>query len=157
MSRTGTSPRIAAAATAALLAALTLALAGPGIAAPVAPKKGTYKGKTSQRSVNASFRQIEFKVNGKRTRITLTVEPVVARNFCVSAPVFLAEGSSVSTKLRRGRFAFTETFVGSKFHRIAGRFVAPDEIEGEATYWFAESDAGLCGAGSTTTKFSAEK
>jgi hypothetical protein len=134
-----------------------LLLPPPAPAAPVQLEKGTYKGKTSQRSVETSFRGIEFKVNGKHTRITLTVEPVVARNFCVSSPVFLAEAATTSTKLRRGRFAFTETFVGSKFNRIAGRFVSPTEIEGEATYWFAESDAGLCGAGSTTTRFSAEK
>jgi hypothetical protein len=156
MPRTRTSTRIAAAVAAAAVG-LALAAPDPGSAAAVQPQKGTYGGKTSQRSVDTSFRRIEFKVNGKRTRITLTVEPVVARNFCVSSPVFLAEAATVRTKLRRGRFAFTETFVGSKFNRIAGRFVSPTEIEGEATYWFAESDAGLCGAGSTTTRFSAEK
>jgi hypothetical protein len=55
--------------------------------AAVQPRKGTYKGKTSQVSVEPAFRRITFKVKGRR--ITLTTEPVIRRGFCLSPPVFV--------------------------------------------------------------------
>jgi hypothetical protein len=67
------------------------------------------------------------------------------------------DGVPVSTKLRRGRFGFSRTFVGSRIDRITGRFVASSEIEGEALYNFAGSDAGLCAAGATKVRFSAKR
>jgi len=141
-----------------LLAALALLLipAGAG-AAPIEPKKGTYRGKTKQERVADSARRIELKLNAKKTRITLTAEPAVARNFCISPPVFLLDQPSVTTKLKRGRFGFSRTFVGSKINRIRGTFVTPEKIEGEAIYHFEDSDAGLCSAGRTKIRFTATK
>lgn len=152
--RTKAGPPLAAAG---LVVALALALipAGAG-AAPIEPQKGTYRGKTKQESVTKSARRIEFKVNKKKTRITLTLEPAVGRNFCISPPVFTIEGP-VKAKLKRGRFGFVRTFSGSRFNRIRGRFVAPDKIEGEAIYYFDESDAGLCSAGRTKVRFIAKR
>ncbi len=167
MARTRRSSRTGVVSTAATLAS-ALAL-GPFLpaagAAPeatggqgeVQPQKGTYRGKTQQQSVESSVRVIELKVNRKRTRIELTVEPAVARDFCIAPPVFVLDGAPVSTRLKRGRFGFARTFVGSRIDRIRGRFVAPGEIEGEAIYHFAASDAGLCGAGSTKVRFSAKR
>lgn len=169
MPRTRTVSRIGGAlAAAALASALAPALsssaagaapAGEGAeaSAPVTPQKGTYRGKTAQRSVQSSARTIELKVNRKHTRIELTLEPVVARGFCIAPPVFVVDGDVPSTRLRRGRFTFERTFVGSRVDRISGRFVAPGEIEGEATYNFAGSDAGLCSAGATSVRFSAKR
>ena len=136
--------------------ALTLPVAGAG-AAPIEPQKGTYRGNTKQKSVLKSARVIELKVNRKHTRITLTREPAVARNFCISPPVFLLDETTVTAKLKRGRFAFVRTFFGSKMNRIRGRFVAPDTIEGEAIYHFQDSDAGLCSEGKTKVRFTAER
>lgn len=122
----------------------------------VSPKKGAYSGSTQQTDVLQSARKIEFKVKG--TRISLTTEPAVARDFCISAPVFLLDVTEVTAKLsKRGRFSFVSTFVGSKTNRITGAFDAKGNIEGEITYHFPDSDAGLCSAGSTKTTFSANQ
>ena len=161
------SPRIAVAVAAATLAsALALGALQPvagaapqtgGGTGKVEPRKGTYRGKTKQRSVESSARTIEFEVNRKRTRIELTLEPTVARDFCIAPPVFVLDGVPTSARLKRGRFGFSRTFVGSRIDRIKGRFVAPEEIEGEAVYNFAGSDAGLCAAGATKVRFSAKR
>jgi hypothetical protein len=123
---------------------------------PIKPKKGEYKGNTSQERVVKSARTIVLKVSGKKNKISLTQEPAVARNQCIAAPVFLLDVDRVTTKLGKGgKFKFTRTFIGSKIDRISGRFVSQDTIEGEALYNFRESDSGLCGAGSTKVKFDA--
>jgi hypothetical protein len=166
MARTRTSSRIGAALTASALASsVALALVLPGAAAApvdqppakIEPRKGTYGGKTKQRSVEGSARRIELRVNAKGTRIELTVEPTVARDFCIAPPTFVVDGVTPTTRVKRGRFGFSHTFVGSRIDRITGTFVAPDEIEGEALYHFAASDAGLCSAGTTKVRFSAKK
>jgi hypothetical protein len=167
MPRTRRSSRITVATAAAILAsalALDFSLSFAGAApkadvgpAKIEPRKGTYRGKTAQRSVESSVRVIELKVNRRRTRIELTVEPTVARDFCIAPPVFVLDGEPATTRLRRGRFGFSRTFGGSRIDRIEGRFVASDEIEGEAIYHFAASDGGLCAAGSTKIRFSAKR
>jgi hypothetical protein len=129
----------------------------PAGAGKIEPRKGTYRGRTEQRAVASSARAIELDVNRKRTRIELIVEPTVARDFCIASPVFVLDGVPVSARLKRGRFGFSRTFVGSRFDRITGRFVSPEEIEGEAVYNFAGSDAGLCSPGATKVRFSAKR
>jgi hypothetical protein len=130
-----------------------LALLGPGVAdAGIAVKTGLYKGKTTQLAVAESFRKIQFKV--KKGRVTLTTEPSVAREDCVSTSVFTQDGQP-SHKLGRNRtFTFTHTFFGNKIDKIHGRFVAPDEVQGYAIYHFFAQD--LCSAGRAKVNFTAK-
>jgi hypothetical protein len=148
-----------------VLAAVSLtALAGPSFGAlepredaAVQPRKGTYKGKTSQVSVEAPFRRIAFKVKGKR--ITLTVEPVIRHGFCLSPPVFVEEGAPPVTKKisANGSFAFDRTFEGSRINRIRGTFVDDRTIEGTARYFFPTSASGQCVAGKETPRFTVRR
>jgi hypothetical protein len=126
-------------------------------AASVQPRKGTYKGKTSQVSVEAPFRQIAFKVKGKR--ITLTVEPVIRHGFCLSPPVFIEDGGPPVTKRisGNGSFSFERTFEGSRFNRIKGTFVDEKTIEGKIRYFFPDSASGQCVAGKETPRFTATR
>jgi hypothetical protein len=139
-----------------LLAATALAglvALGPGVAdAGVAVKAGKYKGKTEQEAVSASFRNISFTV--KKGRVTLITEPTVAREACVSTPVFTLDGSPRHKLGRNGTFTFTHTFLGTKIDKIHGRFVAPDEVEGFALYNFSSQD--LCSEGKTKVNFTAK-
>jgi hypothetical protein len=130
-----------------------LGLLGPGVAdAGIAVKTGLYKGKTTQEAVSSSFRKIQFKV--KKGKVTLTLEPSVAREACVSTPVFTMDGNP-SHKLGRNRtFTFTHTFLGNKFDRIHGRFVSSNEVEGFAIYHFSAQD--LCSAGKARVNFTAK-
>ena len=122
---------------------------------PIVPKKGEYKGNTSQERVLKSARTIVLKVSGNN-KISMTQEPAVARGSCIAAPVFLLDVDRVTTKLGKGgKFKFTSTFIGSKIDRISGRFASEDTIEGEALYNFRDSDSGLCSAGKTKVKFDA--
>jgi hypothetical protein len=146
-----------------VLAVSLTALAGPSFGetpvrdAAVQPRKGTYKGKTSQASVEAPFRQIAFKVKGKR--ITLTVEPVIRHGFCLSPPVFVEEGAPPVTKKisGNGSFSFDRTFEGSRINRIRGTFVDDRTIEGAARYFFPDSASGQCAAGKETPRFTARR
>jgi hypothetical protein len=124
---------------------------------PVQPRKGTYKGKTSQVSVEAPFRQIALRVKGKR--ITLTTEPVIRHGFCVSPPVFVEEGAPPVTKKisRNGSFSFDRTFEGSRINRIRGTFVDERTIEGTIRYYFPDSASGECVAGKETPTFTARR
>jgi hypothetical protein len=135
-----------------LVAAVLAGLVSLGAAvadAGVAIKTGRYNGKTDQDAVSTSFRRIQFTV--KKGKVTLITEPVVAREACVSSPVFTLDGSP-SHKLGRNRsFSFTQTFLGSKIDTIHGRFVSPDEIEGYAIYHFAAQD--LCSEGKVRVNF----
>lgn len=137
--------------TAAVLAGLVLL--GPGAAdAGVAIKTGKYKGSTTQQAVSSSFRKIHFTV--KKGKVTLTQEPSVARDLCISTPVFTIDGDP-SHKLGRNRtFTFTHTFLGTKIDKIHGRFVSPNEVEGYAIYHFSSQD--LCSAGRSKVNFSAK-
>ena len=130
-----------------------LVVMGPGVAdAGVAVKTGLYKGKTTQQAVTDSFRKIQFKV--KKGKVILTTEPSVARDDCVSTPVFTLGGATASKKLGRGRsFTFTHTFFGNKFDKIHGRFVSPTEVQGFAIYHFFAQD--LCSAGRAKVNFTA--
>jgi hypothetical protein len=126
-------------------------------AAAVQPRKGTYKGKTSQVAVEGAFRKIAFKVNGRR--ITLTTEPVIRHGFCLSPPVFIEEGAPPVTKKisRNGSFSFERTFEGSRFNRIKGTFVDDRTIEGTIRYYFPDSASGQCVAGKVTPTFEAKR
>jgi hypothetical protein len=135
-----------------LLAALLLLV--PGVAdAGIAVKTGAYKGSTTQQAVSSSFRKIQFTV--KKGKVTLTTEPTVARDACVSTPVFTLGGATASKKLGRDRtFTFTHTFLGNKIDKIHGRFVSPDEVEGYALYHFSSQD--LCSEGRSKVNFTAK-
>jgi hypothetical protein len=130
-----------------------LVLLGAGVAdAGVAVNSGLYKGKTTQQAVTDSFRSIKFKV--KKGKVTLTTEPSVARESCVSTSVFTQDGQP-TTKLGRNRtFTFTRTFFGTKVDKIHGRFVAPDEVQGYAIYHFFAQD--LCSGGRAKVNFTAK-
>jgi hypothetical protein len=130
-----------------------LALLGPGVAdAGIAVKTGLYKGKTTQQAVADSFRKIQFKV--KKGKVTLTLEPSVARESCVSTSVFTQDGNPRHKLGRNGTFTFTHTFFGNKVDKIHGRFVAPNEVEGFAIYHFFPQD--LCSGGKARVNFTAK-
>jgi hypothetical protein len=131
-----------------------LIVLGPGVAdAGVAVKTGKYKGKTTQEAVNSAFRTIQFTV--KKGKVTLTTEPSVGFQSCVSTPVFTLGGTTVSKKLGRNRaFTFAQTFFGNKIDKIHGRFTSSNEVEGFAIYHFSAQD--LCGTGKSRVNFSAK-
>jgi len=161
--------RVPSAARAALAAALlaavcAAALAGPSFGAieprddaAVQPRGGKYNGKTSQASVQPAFRKIAFRVKGRR--ITLTTEPVIRHDFCLSPPVFIEEGAPPVTKKisGNGSFSFERTFEGSQFNRISGTFVDEKTIEGTIRYFFPDSPLGQCVAGKETPRFRATR
>jgi hypothetical protein len=127
---------------------------GPGPAdAGIAVKTGKYKGSTTQQAVSSSFRKIQFTV--KSGKVILTTEPSVARESCISTPVFTLGGATATKKLGKDRaFTFTHTFLGTKMDEIQGRFVSPDEVQGFAIYHFSGQD--LCSAGRSKVNFSAK-
>jgi hypothetical protein len=78
----------------------------------------------------------------------------VARESCLSTPVFTLDGAA-TTKLGKNRsFTFTQTFQGTKFDQINGQFVSSNEVEGYALYYFEAQD--LCSAGRAKVNFSAK-
>ena len=131
-----------------------LIVLGPGVAdAGVAVRTGLYKGKTTQQAVNSSFRAIQFTV--KKGKVTLTTEPSVGFQSCVSTPVFTLGGTTVSKKLSRNRdFTFAQTFFGNKIDKIHGRFTSSNEVSGFAIYHFSAQD--LCGTGKSRVNFTAK-
>jgi hypothetical protein len=130
-----------------------LALLGPVAAdAGVAVKSGLYKGKTTQQAVTDSFRNLKFKV--KKGKVTLTQEPSVAREDCVSTSVFTQEGNPTVRLSRNRTFTFSRTFFGNKMDKIHGRFIAPNEVQGYAIYHFFAQD--LCSGGRSKVNFSAK-
>jgi hypothetical protein len=138
--------------TAAALAGL--AILGPGAAdAGVAVKTGKYKGSTTQQAVSSAYRQIQFTV--KKAKVTLTTEPTVARESCLSTPVFTLGGTTATHKLGGdGTFTFTHTFLGTKIDKIHGKFVSPNEVDGYAIYHFSAQD--LCSEGRSKVNFTAK-
>ena len=130
-----------------------LLLVGPGVAdAGVAVKTGKYNGKTDQDAISTAFRKVQFTV--KKGKVTLTTEPTVAREACVSSPVFTLGGATASKKLGgNGTFSFTHTFLGNKIDKIHGRFVSASEVQGFAIYHFPAQD--LCSEGKTKVNFTA--
>ena len=140
-------------ATAAAVAVLaTLLVLGPGAAdAGVPIKSGKYNGKTDQDAISTSFRRIQFTV--KKGKVTLITEPTVAREGCVSSPIFTLDGNPKHKLGKNRTFTFTHTFLGTKIDKIHGRFVSPDEVEGYALYNFAAQD--LCSAGKAKVNFTA--
>ncbi len=125
--------------------------AGAGAGTPI--KTGKYSGKTTQAAVTPEFRNLSFTV--KKGRVTLTSEPSVARDDCVSSPVFTLNGATPSKKLGRNRtFTITATSLGDKIDKIHGKFVAPNEIDGFALYHFTGQD--LCSDGKSKVNFTAK-
>jgi hypothetical protein len=115
-------------------------------------KTGKYSGKTTQAAIADPFRNLSFTV--KKGRVTLTGEPSVAREDCISSPVFTLDGMP-SKKLGTNRtFTITHTFLGNKIDKIHGKFIAPNEIEGYALYNFPGQD--LCSGGRSKVNFSAK-
>jgi len=134
----------------ALLLLLTQWTLPAGAGTPI--KTGKYKGSTTQAAVTDAFRKIAFTV--KKGKVTITTEPSVARDFCVSTPVFTLDGPS-SKKLGRGRaFTLTRTFLGNKIDKIHGRFVSSTEIQGYAIYHYSQQD--LCSGGKSKVNFTAK-
>ena len=115
-------------------------------------KTGKYSGSTTQEAISSSFRKIQFTV--KKGKVTITAEPSVAFQSCISAPVFTLDGTS-SKKLGRDRtFTLTHTFFGNKIDKIHGKFVSSNEIEGYALYHFDSQD--LCSSGKSKVNFTAK-
>lgn len=137
----------------ATLLVLLVLLAGALRAEAQAPRKGTFAGGTRQTTVSKMARQIEFKVKGRR--ITLTKEPVLRRSLCLSPPVFTIDGIPQARVRGGGAFKYVRTFVGSRFHRITGRFLDSKTIEGTAVYFFQGTD--LCTEGKVQVKFRATR
>jgi hypothetical protein len=134
----------------ALLLLLTQLVVMAGAGTPI--KTGKYAGKTTQGAVTDSFKKIQFTV--KKGKVTITVEPSVARGDCISTPVFTLDGPS-SKKLGRSRsFTLTHTFLGNKIDKIHGKFVSSDEIQGYAIYHFSAQD--LCSGGKSKVNFTAK-
>ena len=133
------------------MAVALAALAGSAIAGtPI--KRGSYTGATTQTSVAGSFRAIQFSVS--KGKVTLTTEPTVARELCLSTPVFTLDGNPTKKLGRNRSFTFTHTFLGDRFDKIHGRFVSPTEVEGYAIYHFSAQD--LCSEGKTKVAFTAK-
>ena len=134
----------------ALLLLLTQWAVTAGAGTPI--KRGKYAGKTTQEAVAPGFRQLQFTVS--KGKVTLTTEPTVAREACLSTPVFTLGGAKASKKLGRDQtFTLTHTFLGDKIDKIFGRFVSSNEIQGYAIYHFNGQD--LCSAGRSKVNFSA--
>jgi hypothetical protein len=115
-------------------------------------KTGKYSGKTTQEAVSSAFRTIQFTV--KKGKVTITTEPSVAFQSCISAPVFTLDGTS-SRKLAKNRsFTLTHTFFGNKIDKIHGKFVSSNEIQGYALYHFDSQDQ--CSSGKSKVNFSAK-
>jgi hypothetical protein len=120
--------------------------------AGTAIKTGKYSGKTTQEAVTTAFRKINFTV--KKGKVTITTEPSVARESCVSTPVFTLDGPSSKKLGRNGAFTLTHTFLGNKIDKIHGKFVSSNEIQGYAIYHFSSQD--LCSAGKSKVNFTAK-
>ena len=91
----------------------------------------------------------------KKGKVTITTEPSVAFQSCISAPVFTINGTS-SKKLGRERtFTLTHTFFGNKIDKIHGKFVSSTEIDGYALYHFDSQDQ--CSSGKSKVNFSAKR
>jgi hypothetical protein len=131
-------------------AALAVASGSAGAGTPIKP--GAYGGQTTQQSVSAGFNSLQFTV--RKGKVTLTAEPVVARELCLSTPVFTLDGSPTKKLGKNRTFTFTHTFLGTKVDKIHGRFISPTEVEGFAIYHFPAQD--LCSEGRSKVNFTAK-
>jgi hypothetical protein len=150
LTRSKTFRRAAALVSLALLVLLIQGVVMAGAGTPV--KTGTYAGKTTQAAVADAFKGIQFTV--KKGKVTITAEPSVAREDCVSTPVFTLDGPSSKKLGRRRSFTLTHTFLGNKIDKIHGKFVSSDEIQGYALYNFSQQ--ALCSAGKSKVNFTAK-
>ena len=132
-----------------VLFALGVGSAGAG--SPI--KTGKYSGATTQAAIASPFNSIQFTV--KKGKVKLTTEPSVARESCISTPVFTLGGTTSSKKLGKDRtFTLTHTFLGNKIDKIHGKFVSSNEVQGYAIYHFAAQE--LCSGGKSRVNFSAK-
>jgi hypothetical protein len=69
--------------------------------------------------------------------------------------LFTIDGTPQARVRGGGSFKYVRTFVGSRFHRISGRFVNPKTIEGTAVYFFQGAD--LCTAGRVEVQYRATR
>jgi hypothetical protein len=150
--RKGTS-RLCRSLATALPLALVVLLASGSADAGTPIKRGKYSGRTDQSAVGSSFRQVQFTVS-KKGKVTLTTEPTVAREACLSTPVFTLDGTPTKKLSGNRSFTFTHTFMGNKFDKIHGRFTSSNEVEGYALYHFQAQD--LCSAGKMKVTFTAQ-
>jgi hypothetical protein len=134
----------------ALLMLLIQWVVAAGAGTPI--KTGKYAGKTTQGAVTDAFKKIQFTV--KKGKVTITLEPSVARGNCVSTPVFTLDGPSSKNLGRSRSFTLTHTFLGNKIDKIHGKFVSSDEIQGYAIYHFSAQD--LCSGGKSKVNFTAK-
>jgi hypothetical protein len=135
-----------------LVAVAVLAIGASSAGAGTPIKRGAYTGQTIQSTVSAGFRSIQFTVS--KGKVTLTTEPTVAFGLCLSTPVFTLDGSPTKKLAKNRSFTFTHTFLGTKFDKIHGRFISPNEVEGYAIYHFPAQD--LCPEGRTKVNFTAK-
>ena len=133
-----------------VFAALALGVNAADAGTPL--KSGAYRGQTTQESVTTGYRSIQFSV--RKGRVTLTTEPTVARDLCLSTPVFTLDGNPTKKLARNSTFTFTHTFLGTKMDKIHGSFVSRTEIEGYAIYHFPGQE--LCSEGKTKVAFTAK-
>ena len=133
-----------------VLPALALGVGAADAGTPI--KQGVYRGQTAQASVSPSFRSIQFSV--RKGKVTLTTEPTVARDLCLSTPVFTLDGNPTKKLGRNRTFTFTHTFLGTKMDKIHGRFTSPTEVEGYAIYHFPAQE--LCSEGKSKVSFTAK-
>jgi hypothetical protein len=134
-----------------LVVLLALGTGSAGAGSPI--KTGKYSGATTQAAVASPYNAINFTV--KKGKVTLTTEPSVVRDECISTPVFTLGGTTSSKKLGKDRtFTLTHTFLGNKIDKIYGKFVSSNEVQGYAIYHFAAQD--LCSGGKSKVNFSAK-
>jgi hypothetical protein len=134
-----------------LVVLLALGTGSAGAGSPI--KTGKYSGATTQAAVASPYNAINFTV--KKGKVTLTTEPSVVRDECISTPVFTLGGTTSSKKLGKDRtFTLTHTFLGNKIDKIHGKFVSSNEVQGYAIYHFAAQD--LCSGGKSKVNFSAK-
>ena len=132
------------------MAVLALGASSAGAGMPIKP--GAYSGATTQATVSAGFRSIQFTV--RKGKVTLTTEPTVAFGLCLSTPVFTLDGMPTKKLAKNRSFTFPHTFLGTKFDKIHGRFISPNEVEGYAIYHFPAQD--LCPEGKAKVNFTAK-
>jgi hypothetical protein len=124
--------------------------------APSSFRSGSYLAKTKQETVALQFRTFQFTLN-RKGKVTLLTEPVVRRDLCTSGPVFTLDGATPTKPLsRRGAFAFTSTFEGTRIDSIKGQFVKDTRVEGFAVYNF-QGQSDLCTPGSVKVAFTATR
>jgi len=74
----------------AIVVLFALGVGSAGAGTPI--KTGKYSGATTQAAIASPYNSIQFTV--KKGKVTLTTEPSVARDECISTPVFTLGGTA---------------------------------------------------------------